>query len=65
MKKGDALKNLCEQIKYVLENQPYMLRNVDDFRILRLKSTQMLKSLFYKHLQLCNVLLTNIKTTYF
>ena len=41
MKKSGATKNLCEQIKYVREVQPYMLRNADDFRILRVKSTQM------------------------
>ena len=35
MKKGDEAKYLCEQIKCVGECQPYMLRNADDFRILR------------------------------
>ena len=38
-----------------------MLRDADDFRIKRVKSTQMQKTLFYKGLQLHNLLLTNIK----
>lgn len=61
MKKGDAPKYLCEQIKYVGESQPYMLRNADDFRILRVKTSQMQKTLFYKGLQLYNLLPANIK----
>ena len=61
MKKGDAPKHLCDLNKYVGESQPYMLRNTDDFRILRVKSIQMQTTLFYKGLHLYNLLPTNTK----
>ena len=61
MKKGNAPKYLCEQTKHVGKSQPYTLRNADDFRILRVKSTQTQIMLFYKGLQLYNLLPTNIK----
>ena len=39
-----------------------MLWNVGDFRILKVKSIQIHKTLFYKGLQLYNLLATNIKS---
>ena len=61
IKKGEAPKYLCEQVKYVGESQSYILRNANDFRILRVKSTQMQKTFFYKGLQLYYLLPINIK----
>ena len=61
MKKGEAPKYLCLKIKYVGLSQPYMLRNTHDFRILRMKSTQIQKTLFYKGPRLYNLLTISIK----
>ena len=61
MKKGDAHKYLCDQIKYVGESKPYMQRNAEEFSIRKVQSTQVQKTLFYKILKLYNFLPTNIK----
>ena len=61
IKQEDSPEYLCEQIKYVGESQPYSLRNADDFRIQRVTSTLMQKTLFYKGLQLFNSLPNNMK----
>ena len=57
MKIGDAPDYLTEQLRYVGEVQPYSLRNVMDFRIQQAKR----KSLFYKGLNLYNMLPSDVK----
>ena len=45
---------LTEQLKYVGEAQPYRLRNVNNFRPQRADTSAMLKSLYYKGLNMYN-----------
>lgn len=61
MKTGEAPDYLCEQIKYVGDVQPYELRNSENFRLQRVTSTAMQRSLFYKGLKLFNTLPNNLK----
>lgn len=61
IKTGQAPEYLTEQISYVGEVQPYQLRNINNFRIERVTTTAMQRSLFYKGLQLYNGLPTHVK----
>ena len=61
MKIGDASDYLTEQLRYVGEIQPYSLRNVMDFRIQQSNTTGKQKSLFYKGLNLYNMLPFDVK----
>lgn len=62
MKIGNAPEYLTEQLGYVREVQPYHLRNAENFRLPRAKTTAMQQSLFFKGLKLYNLLPNNIKT---
>lgn len=61
MAKGDAPEYLCNQINYVANMQPYGLRNSNDFHILRVRTSHMQRSLFYKGLQLYNRMSSDLK----
>ena len=61
MKIGDAPDYLTEQLRYVGEVQPYSLRNVTDFRIQQANTTAKQKSLFYKGLNLYNMVPFDVK----
>ena len=61
MKIGDAPDYLAEQLHYVGKVQPYSLRNVMDFRIQQANTTAKQKSLFYKGLNLYNMLPFDLK----
>lgn len=61
LKKGEAPEYLTEQITYVREAQPYQLRNSENFRIERVSTSAMQRSLFFKGLQLYNLLPNEIK----
>ena len=61
MKIGDVPEYLTEQLRYVGEVQPYSLRNVMDFRIQQANTTAKQKSLFYKGLNLYNMLPFDVK----
>lgn len=50
MNNGKASEYLTEQLKYGRDAQLYNLRNMDHFRIERVSTTAMLKSLSYKGL---------------
>ncbi|KAI8115903.1 hypothetical protein CVS40_11950 [Lucilia cuprina] len=58
IKTGEAPKYLSEQLNFVGELQPYLLRNTEDFRLRRATNT----ALFYKGLKLYNLLPNNVKT---
>ena len=60
-KQGDAPKYLCDQIYSVGHSQLYQLRKGYEFRIQRVRSTQVQKTLFYKSLQLFTSLPNNVK----
>lgn len=61
IKMGEAPEYLTEQLTYVRDVQPYQLRNAEHFRIERVATSAMQRSLFYKGLQLYNSLPNNIK----
>lgn len=61
IKNGEAPEYLTEQISYVGDSQPYHLRNAEHFRIERVTSSAMQRSLFYKGFQLYNSLPNNVK----
>lgn len=61
MRRNEAPEYLTEQIIYVKEAQPYQLRNMEHFRIARVSTTAMQRSLFYKGLQLYNSLPNNVQ----
>lgn len=61
LKNGNSAEYLTRQLQYVGEVQPYNLRNAEDFRIQRVATSAMQKSLFYKGLQLYNNLNSEIK----
>lgn len=62
MKMGNAPDYLIGQLNYVGEMQPYNLRNAEDFRLQRVTTTAMQRSLFFKGLKLYNMLPNYIKT---
>lgn len=61
MKMGNAPQYLCDQLEYVGEIQPYGLRNADNFRLQRVSTSAMQRSLFYKGLNMYNMLPTDAK----
>ena len=61
MKIGNVPDYLTEQLRYVGEVQSYSLRNVVDFRIQQANTTAKQKSLFYKGLNLYNMLPFDVK----
>ena len=61
MKIGDASNYIIEQLRYVVQFQPYSLRNVMDFRIQQANTTAKQKLLFYTGLNLYNMLPFNVK----
>ena len=61
MEEGDAPDYPTEQLRYVGEVQPYNLRNVMDFRIQEANTTTRQKSIFYKGLNLYNMLPFDVK----
>ena len=61
MKIGDEPDYLTEQLRYVGEIQPYSLRNVMDFRFQQANTTAKQKSLFYKRINLYNMLPFDVK----
>lgn len=62
MKIGSAPEYLTQQLRFVGEVQPYQLRNAENFRLQRTTTTKMQRSLFYKGLQLYNMLPDNSKS---
>lgn len=61
MKMGLTPKYLTEQLRYVNDMQPYHLRNGNDFRVHKATNNMMKRCLFYKGLQLFNMLPNEVK----
>lgn len=61
LKSGNSAEYLTKQLQYVGEVQPYNLRNADNFRLQRVTTSAMQKSLFYKGLHLYNKLDPDIR----
>lgn len=61
LKNGDGAEYLIRQLQYVREVQPYQLRNAENFRLQRVTTSAMQKSLFYKGLHLYNKMSQDLK----
>lgn len=64
MKIGCAPEYMLDEIRYVRDEQPYHLRNGQDFRIRRAETTYMQRSLYYKGFQLYNMIPNDIKNEF-